>query len=113
MSAILVSLLLGRDDGKLEVFPMEVVEVSTPSNEAFVFEVVVLLEGVLIEVGDDTFPPEGVLGVNCILGFGSYVEVANVVSSLVANLQAGLIGTIFNLSMGELCTHEAKEAKAY
>lgn len=77
----MVSLSSGGEGGKPEVVPMKVVDVSTPSDEAFVVEAIMPQEGVSIEVGDNTLLLERVLGMDSMPAINLYVEIVNVVNS--------------------------------
>lgn len=58
MPAVPVSLLLGGEGGKLEAVSMEVMEVSTPPDEAFVVKAAMSQGRVPAEVGDIILPLE-------------------------------------------------------
>lgn len=59
---------------------MDVVDFFMPPDEAFIVEVVVSLERVMIEVDDITFLPEGVPSANSVPAFSHYAEMTDIVS---------------------------------
>lgn len=114
--AIRVPSSLGRDGRWPEAVPMEVVEVSTPSDKAFVVELFVLPKRVLIEIGDITFPSVGVSIIGSVSAFSSHAEMANAASPSAANSQIRLIDTTFgitNLLVDEPHTLGAKKVEAH
>lgn len=95
---------------------MDVEDISTPPDEAFMVEAIVPSKRVLIEVIDIADLPKGVLGIASPLVTSSYTKIVDAKSSFDADLQARLIGTTFSIvdfSTEEPYAPEVKEAKVY
>lgn len=84
MPAILVLLPPSGEHGKLEVVPMEVMEVSTPLDEAFLVKAVMPWERVPIKVGDVIILQGGAPSVDGALAFNPCAKMVNMVNSSMA-----------------------------
>lgn len=79
-------------------------------------EAITPLKRVSVEVADATDLLEGVIGTNSPPATSSHARMMDAMSTPMANLSSGLIGTIFSIAnplVGEPYIMEVEEAKAY
>lgn len=92
---------------------MEVIEVSTPLDDAFLVEAAMLLASVSVGVGDATFLLAGEPSVEGVLICNIYVETAIAMSLQTANQQGRLNGIMFGLQASGLHALQLQELEPY
>lgn len=82
--------------------PMEVKNMTTPPDEAFVVEAIILLERVSIEATNIANPPKGMVGATSPLTIGLYIEMIGITSLPATDPHARMIDTM-SLLAGKPC----------